>query len=113
MFTSTAIDHILSYKWQAVKHWGYLYVVYYMIYMGCIILVRYGRWHMVACWFFIHFVEECMQIFLSIGGFCSFVKEVWNAFDFLRILAMVVFIYYDFHFEEMEESKKLLDVDFT
>ena len=54
-----------------------------------------------------------MQIFLSIGGFCSFVKEVWNAFDFLRILAMVVFIYYDFHFEEMEESKKLLDVDFT
>ena len=102
VFTAQAIDHIISYKWQTIKYYGYLYVTYYMIYMGCIVTMRWGGWRMVRWWFLLHFVEECMQLFLSIEGFWQFVKEVWNAFDFMRLIAMLVFIYMDFNYEEMD-----------
>ena len=82
-----------------------------MIYMTCITTMRWARWRMVLAWFGIHMVEECVQIFFSIEGFMQFVKEVWNAFDFLRLVSMVAFIYYDYNLMLMENTASPVPAD--
>jgi len=60
VFRALAVDHIITYKWDSIKYYGYVYVAYYMIYMTCITLLRYNGWRMVAVWFALHLTDECL-----------------------------------------------------
>lgn len=101
VFTAKAVKNIISYKWSLLKAYGYMYCLYYGIYMLCIIVGRQGGWVMIGVWFILHSTEEVIQMCLSNEGLITHFSEIWNVFDIARVVAMLAFIVIDIKYNSV------------